>query len=66
MFDSVTLSEVDLTVIFHKNVTSSRILLPAEIRKLLVPGKKILLEVEGGTARSGAVGLRVTPVGNVP
>ena len=66
---TVTLSEIDGNVIFHKTFTTSRIHLPEEIRNLIKPGKKVLLEVSAENrtgseiARSGMVSIRVNPAG---
>ncbi len=62
---AVTFQEVDGTVIFYKNITSSPLTLPEKVNKLLVPGKRVLLEVVANDragmalARSGQVGMRL-------
>ena len=62
---ALTLQEVDGTVIFYKSITSSPLTLPEKVNKLIVPGKRILLEVVAndgaGTAlaRSGQVSMRL-------
>ncbi len=62
---TVTLREVDHTLMFHNKVTSPRLLLPEERRTLLRPGKTVLVQVSASDAAgreiatSGAVSFRV-------
>jgi hypothetical protein len=47
---TVSLTEVDRNVIFHKNVTTSVLDVPPDVLKLIVPGKTVLLEITASDA----------------
>ena len=58
-----TLTEVDRTVIFDTKLTTPELLVPEQTRRLLVPGKTILVEIQAldaaGNVLAQVGGMRV-------
>ena len=63
----VTVTEVDGNVVFHKSFTTTRLQTPAELHRIMVPGKTILLQVNAVNAsgsfvaQSGTIRVSVRP-----